>query len=103
MAFRGRALGAMWPMHHPRHLKSEDQDLLLTYYLLSKAQQDLGTVFAMTQTVASYQLWTAIKTLGFVLQMDGEPTAKKMRPLISSEKFRIDAGLKFPERRCFIT
>jgi hypothetical protein len=64
-----------------RHLKRDDQELLLSYYLLGKSQDSLAPLFHITQTVCSTRLRLAVKTLCLFMMM-GLPTAEKMKPIL---------------------
>src|SRR5208283_5867612 len=51
-----------------RFLKKEDQELLLSYYLLSKTQNTLAIIHKSTQTVCSFRIRMAVKVLcAFIL------------------------------------
>lgn len=67
-----------------RYLKKEDQELLLSYYLLSKTQTTLALIHKSTQTVCSFRIRMAIKTLCAFIMM-GEPTAEKMKVIFEKE------------------
>lgn len=71
-----------------RSLKKEDQELLLSYYLLSKTQKTLALIHKSTQTVVSSRLRMAVKTLGTFLMM-GEPTVDEMHSILDK------AGLEY--------
>lgn len=64
-----------------RYLKKEDQEMLLSYYLLSKTQNTLALIHKSTQTVCSFRIRMAVKTLGTFLMM-GEPTVEKMHNIL---------------------
>lgn len=65
-----------------RYLKKEDQELLLSYYLLSKTQNTLATIHKSTQTVCSFRIRMAVKTLACFIMM-GEPTVENMRAILA--------------------
>lgn len=67
-----------------RFLKKEDQELLLSYYLLSKTQNTLALIHKSTQTVCSFRIRMAVKTLCAFIMM-GEPTPEKMHGILESE------------------
>lgn len=67
-----------------RYLKKEDQELLLSYYLLSKTQNTLALIHKSTQTVCSFRIRMAIKTLCAFIMM-GEPTSEKMKVILEAE------------------
>jgi DNA-directed RNA polymerase specialized sigma subunit len=52
-----------------RCLKSEDQERLLSYYLLSKTQTTLAKIHKTTQTQCSTMLRMSIKALGSYMMM----------------------------------
>lgn len=66
-----------------RYLKKEDQEMLLSYYLLSKTQNTLALIHKSTQTVCSFRIRMAVKTLGTFLMM-GEPTVEKMHNILTN-------------------
>jgi hypothetical protein len=66
-----------------RSLKKEDQELLLSYYLLSKTQNTLATIHKSTQTVCSFRIRMAVKTLGTFIMMGGAPTVEKMHEVLT--------------------
>jgi hypothetical protein len=72
-----------------RHLPSEDQELLLSYYLLGKTQNTLATIHHSTQTVCSFKIRMAVKNLCVFLMM-GEPTQETMGDIL------IGANLEYP-------
>jgi hypothetical protein len=67
-----------------RYLKKEDQELLLSYYLLSKTQNTLALIHKSTQTVCSFRIRMAVKTLCAFIMM-GEPTPEKMKVILEKE------------------
>jgi hypothetical protein len=70
-----------------RYLKKEDQELLLSYYLLSKTQNTLALIHKSTQTVCSFRIRMAVKTLCAFI-MFGEVTQEKVQAVL------IKAGLE---------
>lgn len=64
-----------------RFLKKEDQELLLSYYLLSKTQNTLAIIHKSTQTVCSFRIRMAVKTLACFIMM-GEPTIERMHDIL---------------------
>ena len=66
-----------------RSLKKEDQELLLSYYLLSKTQNALATIHKSTQTVCSFRIRMAVKTLGTFIMMGGAPTVEMMHEILT--------------------
>jgi len=64
-----------------RYLKKEDQELLLSYYLLSKTQNTLAIIHKSTQTVCSFRIRMAVKTLACFIMM-GEPTTDRMHDIL---------------------
>lgn len=64
-----------------RYLKKEDQELLLSYYLLSKTQNTLAIIHKSTQTVCSFRIRMAVKTLGTFFMM-GEPSEEMLHAVL---------------------
>lgn len=69
-----------------RYLRKEDQELLLSYYLLSKTQNTLAVILKSTQTVCSFQIRMAMKTLGTFI-MVGEPTEELLHEVLEKAGF----------------
>lgn len=65
-----------------RFLSKEDQELLLSYYMLSKTQNILAEIHKSTQTACSFYIRMAIKKLGTFLLL-GEPTVEIMHAILS--------------------
>ena len=65
-----------------RLLKKEDQELLLSYYLLAKTQNTLAIIHRSTQTVCSFRIRMAVKVLCAFILYEGEFTTEKMRPVL---------------------
>lgn len=81
-----------------RFLKKEDQELLLSYYLLSKTQNTLALIHKSTQTVCSFRIRMAVKTLCAFIMM-GEPTPDKMHLIL--EHAGLETSLeKLPLSEC---
>lgn len=74
-----------------RYLKKEDQELLLSYYLLSKTQNCLAIVHKSTQTVCSFRIRMAVKTLACFIMM-GEPTPERMHEILERAKLENSLG-----------
>jgi len=66
-----------------RSLKKEDQELLLSYYLLSKTQNTLAAIHKSTQTVCSFRIRMAVKTLACFIMMGGAPTVEMMQTILT--------------------
>jgi hypothetical protein len=64
-----------------RYLSKEDQELLLSYYMLSKTQNILAEIHKSTQTACSFYIRMAIKKLGTFLLL-GEPTVEIMHGIL---------------------
>lgn len=64
-----------------RYLKKEDQELLVSYYILSKTQTQLGIVTRETQTICSFRIRMAMKTLACFMML-GIPTREAMRGIL---------------------
>jgi hypothetical protein len=71
-----------------RVLSREQQELLLSYYLLGKTQQVLAGIVSSTQTVCSFRIRMAVKLAGTYMMMGGRPTAEQIRVVL------IKAGLE---------
>jgi len=65
-----------------RYLSKEDQELLLSYYMLSKTQNILAEIHKSTQTACSFYIRMAIKKLGTFLLL-GEPTVEILHDILS--------------------
>ena len=61
-----------------RYLSKEDQELLLSYYVLSKTQETLAVLHRSTQTICSSRIRRAMQKMGTFLMM-GPPTAAVLR------------------------
>ncbi len=60
-----------------RYLSKEDQELLLSYYILSKTQNTLALIHKSTQTVCSFRIRQAVKRIGTFMML-GAPTEEVM-------------------------
>lgn len=69
-----------------RYLKKEDQELLLSYYILAKTQNTLAVIHRSTQTVCSFRIRMARKVLGAMMLWDGEPTQDMMGTILIDAK-----------------
>ena len=70
-----------------RYLKREDQELLLSYYCLSKTQNTLALIHKSTQTVCSFRIRMAVKTLGTFMLVGGEPTEELLHEVLEKAGF----------------
>src|SRR6267378_2444105 len=66
-----------------RTLPREQQEMLLSYYLLGKTQSTLAMILSTTQTVCSFRIRMAIKLAGTFLMMGGVPTVETMRVVLT--------------------
>jgi hypothetical protein len=66
-----------------RLLKKEDQELLLSYYTISKTQNTLAIIHRSTQTVCSFRIRMAVKVLCAFILFDGEVTEEKMHKVLA--------------------
>jgi len=73
-----------------RFLSKEDQELLLSYYILSKTQNTLALIHKSTQTVCSFRLRQAVKRIGTFMLL-GAPTEDVMRGVF--EKAGLEGAL----------
>jgi hypothetical protein len=71
-----------------RVLSREQQELLLSYYLLGKTQIVLSKLLHSTQTVMSFRIRMAVKLFGTYLMMGGQPSVDQLRVVL------IKAGLE---------
>lgn len=69
-----------------RFLSKEDQELLLSYYLLSKTQNTLALIHKSTQTICSFRIRMAIKKLGTFMML-GVPTVAIMSEILTKAGF----------------
>lgn len=74
-----------------RYLKREDQELLLSYYLLGKTQTTLAVIHKSTQTVCSSRIRMAIRVLGGAFLNMGEPSVETLHRVF--EKVGIEDSL----------
>jgi hypothetical protein len=65
-----------------RFLSKEDQELLLSYYILSKTQNTLALIHKSTQTVCSFRIRMAVKKLGTFMML-GAPTEEVMEGIFT--------------------
>jgi hypothetical protein len=70
-----------------RVLSREQQELLLSYYLLGKTQSVLATLLHSTQTVCSFRIRMAVKLAGTYLMMGGEPSVDQLRVVLTKAGF----------------
>jgi hypothetical protein len=69
-------------MKYIKYLSFEDQELLLSYYLLSKTQWSIARIHSSTQTICSFKLRLAMKKLGTYMLI-GVPTIEKMDQILT--------------------
>jgi hypothetical protein len=74
-----------------RNLKPRDQDLLLSYYLLSCSQNTLAPILRETQTGISTDVRAAIKTLGTFFML-GQPTTQIIHEVLIAEGLESQLG-----------
>lgn len=77
-----------------RWLTPEDQELLLSYYLLSKTQNQLAIVHISTQTICSFRIRMAMQKLGTYMLFGGPPTVERMAPILT--KAGVENSLRVP-------
>jgi hypothetical protein len=68
-----------------RYLSKEDQELLLSYYLLSKTQNTLAIIHRTTQTLCSFLIRKAVERVGTFILL-GPPTQETMRAIFLREE-----------------
>jgi hypothetical protein len=68
-------------MEYLKFLSFEDQELLLSYYLLGKTQWSIARLHGSTQTICSFKLRLAMKRLGTYILM-GVPSADKIHGIL---------------------
>jgi hypothetical protein len=66
-----------------RFLSKEDQELLLSYYVLNKSQNSLAPIYRTTQTICSFRLREAVKRLGTFIML-GHPTREIMSDILTN-------------------
>jgi hypothetical protein len=62
-----------------RQLPPREQEMLLTYYMLSKPQHVVGCLCQMTQTICSRVLRQNVKAICCLIMYGGRPTEAQMR------------------------
>lgn len=67
-----------------RYLSAEDQELLLSYYLLSKTQNTLAVIHRTTQTLCSLLIRKAVERVGTFILL-GPPTQESMEAVLTRE------------------
>ena len=67
-----------------RYLSKEDQELLLSYYLLSKTQNTLAVIHRTTQTLCSFLIRKAVERVGTFILL-GPPTQEAMKGILEKE------------------
>ena len=71
-------------MEYLKYLSFEDQELLLSYYLLGKTQWSIARLHGSTQTICSFKLRLAMKRLGTYILM-GVPSIDKINAILEAE------------------
>ncbi len=71
-------------MEYLKFLSLEDQELLLSYYLLGKTQWSIARLHGSTQTICSFKLRLAMKRLGTYILM-GVPSIDKINSILEAE------------------
>lgn len=69
-----------------RLLKPPEQELLLSYFVLHKAQTLLAPIFKSTQTVCSFRIRMAVKTLACLMLFGGFPSEDQLREVLIDAK-----------------
>jgi hypothetical protein len=65
-------------MRNLRYLSKEDQELLLTYYVLAKTQADIAVLHRSTQTLCSARIRMAMRKMSTFILL-GPPTEESLR------------------------
>lgn len=65
-----------------RLLNKEQQEVMLSYYLLGKNQMVLGKLFSSTQTVMSFRLRMFVKLMGAYMMWGGPPDVETMERIL---------------------
>ena len=73
-----------------RHLSKEDQEIVLGYFGLGKAQKTLGKIHGWTQTIISSKIRMAVKHM-LTYMLLGEMTEEVMREIL------VGANLEYPD------
>jgi DNA-directed RNA polymerase specialized sigma subunit len=68
-----------------RNLAPEDQELLLSYYMLSKTQNTLAVIHRTTQTLCSFLIRKAVERIGTYILL-GNPTQEVMSEIFKRAK-----------------
>ena len=81
-----------------RFLSLEQQELLLSYYLLSKTQSSLALIWGSTQTIQSFAIRMTALLAGAFMLFGGPPTAAQMREILlpSGLEYKLD-GVKLSQ------
>lgn len=66
-----------------RRLPQEQQELLLSYYLVGKTQNVLAKLWSSTQTVCSFRIRMAVKLVGTYIMMGGTPDEEQMSKILT--------------------
>lgn len=82
-------------MEYIKFLSLEDQELLLSYYLLGKTQWSIARLHGSTQTICSFKLRLAMKRLGTYILM-GVPSVEKINAIL--EQY---GNTHFTEQICY--
>jgi hypothetical protein len=72
-------------------LRDEDQDLLVSYYVLGAAQRTLAGIFGGTQTMTSFRLKAAAGAL--CSMVGGKPSQKRLHACLSGAKLEGSLGV----------
>lgn len=67
-----------------RNISMEDQELLLSYYMINKPQWCLAKIHRSTQTICSFKIRMAIKKLGAIIIYGAEPNIPLMSKVLDS-------------------
>jgi hypothetical protein len=67
-----------------RNLSLRDQDLLLAYHCLRKAQTQLAPIFKTSQTLCSAGMRAAVRAMCAYIAFGGQPTEGQMRPILQA-------------------
>jgi len=66
-----------------RYLRPSDQELLISYYIVMKAQQHLAIINKSTQTICSYRLRMACRIFTAFVYFKGFPSEEQIRGVLA--------------------
>jgi hypothetical protein len=67
-----------------KSIRIRDSEMLRIYYVLRKTQSQLGPIFGLSQTIASFNLRMAVKVIACLIMFGGAPTQEQTRPIFEA-------------------